>query len=144
MTHVARSAIVECACARATVRAKRSQWWSMRLPGLRHRTKEEAILETPDQSKNVTSRRSFLLTGAAIGAGTIGAGRFLADASPALAAGGLTKGDAAILRFLAAAELIETNLWQQYNELAGIQDSEGPGEAGARPTPRRLPCWTKT
>src|SRR5580765_4309601 len=131
MTHVARSAIVECACARATVRAKRSQWWSMRLPGLRHRTKEEAILETPDQSKNVTSRRSFLLTGAAIGAGTIGAGRFLADASPALAAGGLTKGDAAILRFLAAAELIETDLWQQYNELAGIQDGEVPGGSGS-------------
>ena len=91
----------------------------------------EATLETPEQSKNVTSRRSFLLTGAAIGAGTIGAGRFLADASPALAAGGLTKGDAAILRFLAAAELIETDLWQQYNELAGIQDSEVPGGSGS-------------
>jgi hypothetical protein len=92
--------------------------------------KEEKILATPEQSKNVTSRRSFLLTGAAIGAGTLGAGRFLADASPAVAAGGLTKGDAAILRFLAAAELIETDLWQQYNELAGIQDSEVPGGSG--------------
>jgi Ferritin-like domain len=30
----------------------------------------------------------------------------------------LTKGDAAILRFLAAAEILETDLWQQYNELA--------------------------
>jgi hypothetical protein len=30
----------------------------------------------------------------------------------------LHRGDAAILRFLAAAELIETDLWQQYNELA--------------------------
>src|SRR6185437_6035502 len=131
MTQVARSAIVEGAFPRAIFRAKRSQWWSTRLPGLRHRTKEEATVETPDQSKNVTSRRSFLLTGAAIGAGTIGAGRFLADASPALAAGGLTKGDAAILRFLAAAELIETDLWQQYNELAGIQDSEVPGGSGS-------------
>src|SRR6478609_2057796 len=130
MTQVARSAIVESAFPRAIFRAKRSQWWSTRLPGLRHRTKEEATLETPDQSKNVTSRRSFLLTGAAIGAGTIGAGRFLAGASPALAAGGLTKGDAAILRFLAAAELIEADLWQQYNELAGIQDSEVPGGTG--------------
>ncbi len=36
----------------------------------------------------------------------------------------LTKGDAAILRFLAAAEILETDLWQQYNELGGIQDSE--------------------
>ncbi len=32
----------------------------------------------------------------------------------------LTKGDAAILRFLAAAELIETDLWQQYAELGGV------------------------
>jgi hypothetical protein len=92
---------------------------------------KEKTLETPEQPKNVTSRRSFLLTGAAIGAGTIGAGRFLADASPAFAAGGLTKGDAAILRFLAAAELIETDLWQQYNELAGIQDNEVPGGSGS-------------
>ena len=41
-----------------------------------------------------------------------------------------TKGDAAILRFLAAAEIIEADLWQQYNELAGIQDSEVPGGSG--------------
>ena len=57
-------------------------------------------------------------------------GRLLGEASPAFAAGGLTKGDAAILRFLAAAEIIETDVWQQYNELAGIQDSEVPGGSG--------------
>jgi hypothetical protein len=51
----------------------------------------------------------------------------LADASPAFASGGLTKGDAAILRLVAAIEIIETDIWQQYNELAGIQDSEVPG-----------------
>src|SRR5947209_3483862 len=91
---------------------------------------KEETLETPEQSKKLASRRSFLLTGAAVGVGAIGAGQFLAEASPALASGGLTKGDAAILRFLAAAELIETDLWQQYNELAGIQDSEVPGGSG--------------
>src|SRR4029077_4400191 len=32
----------------------------------------------------------------------------------------ITDGDIAILRFLAAAELIETDLWQQYNELGGV------------------------
>src|SRR5262249_43517173 len=42
----------------------------------------------------------------------------------------LSRGDAAILRFLAAAEIIESDLWQQYNELAGIQDSEVPGGTG--------------
>jgi len=34
--------------------------------------------------------------------------------------GKLTKGDVAILKLLAAAEIIETDLWQQYNELGGI------------------------
>ena len=68
--------------------------------------------------------------GGARGAGTLGAGRLLTDASPAFASGGLTKGDAAILRFLAAAEILETDMWQQYNELAGIQDGEVPGGSG--------------
>jgi hypothetical protein len=45
--------------------------------------------------------------------------------------GRLTKSDAAILRFLAAAEILETDLWQQYNELGGIQDSEVPGGSGS-------------
>jgi Ferritin-like domain len=31
---------------------------------------------------------------------------------------------------LAAAEILETDLWQQYNELAGIQDGEVPGGKG--------------
>lgn len=31
---------------------------------------------------------------------------------------------------MSAAEIIETDLWQQYNELAGIQDSELPGGSG--------------
>jgi hypothetical protein len=55
----------------------------------------------------------------------------LADASPALARGGLTPGDAALLRFAAAAEILETDFWQQYNELGGIQDSEVPGGTGS-------------
>src|SRR5207248_2080025 len=42
----------------------------------------------------------------------------------------LTVGDADILRFLAAAEIIEADLWQQYNELGGIQDPEVPGGTG--------------
>jgi hypothetical protein len=35
-----------------------------------------------------------------------------------------------MLRFAAAAEIIESDLWLQYNELAGIQDSEVPGGTG--------------
>jgi hypothetical protein len=70
-----------------------------------------------------TTRRSFLMTGAALGAGTVGAG-LLTNGLPAFADeehGGISRGDAAILRFLAAAEIIETDAWQQYNELGGIQ-----------------------
>src|SRR5712691_9705414 len=88
-------------------------------------------METTEQSEHLTSRRSFVLGGLALGAGTIGAGRLLADASPPFASGGLTPGDAAILRFLAAAEILETDAWQQYNELGGIQDSEVPGGSGS-------------
>ena len=80
-----------------------------------------------EHSKDATSRRSFLRKGLAVGgAGAIGAG-LLANGVPAFAeeeSGGLTAGDAAILRFLAAIEIIETDLWQQYNELGGIQDGE--------------------
>jgi hypothetical protein len=99
------------------------------LPLLKAIRKEE-IMETAESYGHLTSRRSFLLKGAAVGAATLGAGRLLTDASPAFASGGLTKGDAAILRFLAAAEILETDMWQQYNELAGIQDGEVPGGSG--------------
>ena len=40
--------------------------------------------------------------------------------------GSLPPGDAAILRFLAAAEIIESDLWQQYAELGGLQTNEPP------------------
>src|SRR5207253_6102251 len=42
----------------------------------------------------------------------------------------ITAGDAAMLRFAAAAEILETDLWVQYNELGGIPDSEVPGGSG--------------
>ena len=45
--------------------------------------------------------------------------------------GSLTEGDASILRFLATLETLETDFWQQYNELGGIQDSEVPGGTGS-------------
>ncbi len=67
---------------------------------------------------NVVKRRSFLqnlgVIGAAIPAGALLAAPGKSDS------GGITKGDADILRFLAAAELIESDLWQQYNELGGV------------------------
>jgi hypothetical protein len=83
------------------------------------------------------NRRSFVKNGlTAAGLATAGAG-FLANSSSALAeegpeehSGRLTKGDAALLRFAAAAEILETDFWVQYNELAGVQDNEFPGGGG--------------
>lgn len=95
------------------------------------------IMEHNDQqSKHATSRRSFLRQGLVVGgAGAIGAGLLANGLSlPAFAeesSSSLNKGDVAILSFLAAAEILETDLWQQYNELGGIQDSEVPGGGGS-------------
>lgn len=86
---------------------------------------------TTEQS---TNRRTFLKKGAfAAGAVTAGAG-LLGSGLPAFSeerGGNLSRGDAAILRFLAAAEIIETDLWVQYSELGGFQGtSEVPGLTG--------------
>jgi ferritin-like protein len=92
-----------------------------------------AIEVPPEVEQRGFSRRAFLASGAAVGVGA-GLGPFgsvvsaLADKPPSTK---LEKGDAAILRFLAAAEILETDLWQQYNELGGIQDSEVPGGSGS-------------
>jgi hypothetical protein len=77
-------------------------------------------------------RRKFIAAGLAAGAGLAPLGRAATAlaAAPVSASGKLGAGDAAILRFLAAAELIETDLWQQYNELGGVQDAEVPGGSG--------------
>ena len=76
------------------------------------------------------SRRAFLRGSLAAGAGTIGLGLLGNMPSSKANRGGLTPGDAALLRFAAAAELLEADFWIQYNELGGIQDPEVPGGTG--------------
>src|SRR5437016_13391184 len=63
--------------------------------------KTEATTKSP---KNRISRRSFLGKSLALGAGTMGAGVL---AQTARASGDITNGDIAILKWLAAAEIIE-------------------------------------
>jgi hypothetical protein len=75
--------------------------------------------------KGPASRRSFLKQGlVAAGTATMGAGLLAKGVSlfgqDQNENGNLNNGDIAILRFLAAAELIESDLWQQYAELGGI------------------------
>src|SRR6478735_10166549 len=76
------------------------------------------------------SRRAFLGRSLAAGAGTIGVGLLGGTGTAKASRGGLTPGDAALLRFAAAAELLEADFWIQYNELGGIQDPEVPGGTG--------------
>jgi hypothetical protein len=87
--------------------------------------------------KTAIDRRSFVKNGltaatiATTGAGLLANGpSLLADDGHEEHSGRLTRGDAAMLRFAAAAEIIETDFWVQYNELGGIQDSEVPGGSG--------------
>jgi hypothetical protein len=54
----------------------------------------------------------------------------LGNVRTAEASGSLSSGDAALLRFVAALEILEADFWIQYNELGGIQDSEVPGGTG--------------
>jgi len=67
-----------------------------------------------------------------MGAAALGPGAALiGSASKAFGdSSAITAGDAALLRFAAAAEILETDFWVQYNELGGIQDSEVRGGSG--------------
>jgi hypothetical protein len=97
--------------------------------GSTNRPLEENVEKRVKTRKDSISRRFFLETSLAVGAGTIGMG-LLPNIRTARASGGLTPGDAALLRFPAALELLEADFWIQYNELGGIQDSEVPGGSG--------------
>jgi hypothetical protein len=84
-----------------------------------------AVPTRPASSRSLRSlrRRSFLKGMGLVGAGVVLPTSGLADMGRS---GGrkLNRGDTAILRFLAAAEILETDLWEQYTELGGIQDAE--------------------
>src|SRR5215467_8750287 len=91
---------------------------------------EETLVTKPKFRKRLISRRAFLGKSLAMGAGTIGVGLMTNPRSAEAINGGLTQGDAALLRFPAALELLEADFWIQYNELAGVQDDEVPGGTG--------------
>ena len=79
----------------------------------------------PDQiSRSVVGRRSFLKGLGATGAMLLPASGLLVNQAKAMSddsGGKLSKGDASILRFLATAEIIESDFWEQYWELGGAQ-----------------------
>jgi hypothetical protein len=89
----------------------------------------EDNLENRKPWKRFISRRSFLGKTIALGAGTVGAG-LLSSIRAAETSSTLSPGDAALLRFPAALELLEADFWVQYNELGGIPNAEIPGGRG--------------
>ena len=97
--------------------------------GDRSRANESERKSKPRQ--RFLSRRAFLGKSLAVGAGTIGAG-LLANVRADDHHHGhhLSRGDAALLRFPAALEILEADFWIQYNELGGIPDPEVPGGTG--------------
>src|SRR5260370_21616748 len=64
--------------------------------------------------RNVIRRRSFL-AGLSVTGTALSAGELIAPDNQKL-----PKGDVAIITFLAAVELVESDMWQQYNELGGV------------------------
>ncbi len=82
---------------------------------------EDRVLVNPatrsgleSQWRKVIQRRAFL-QGVGIAGTVMSGGTALADSGRKL-----PSGDVAILKFLAAAELVESDFWQQYNELGGV------------------------
>jgi hypothetical protein len=113
----------------------------------RRKASSEALMipsadrELDSRGRREFGRRSFLKGLGMAGATLLPASAFLmtkAEAQPGDASGSLTRGDAAILRFLAAAEILESDLWEQYWELGGNQEpdfaSTNPA-TGVAPTP---------
>jgi hypothetical protein len=72
------------------------------------------------ERRRVIGRRSFLKRAGIAGALALPGSALLTNEASARSSSAITKGDVAILRMLAAAELIEADLWQQYDELGGV------------------------
>lgn len=99
-------------------------------------------MENPTNSpQRAFNRRSLLKTGALAGGATLASAGLFANSTRSAAQAlelPITRGDIAILRFLAAAEIIESDLWTQYAELGGI-GSDQPIEVNPNPSPALNP-----
>src|SRR6266403_1993621 len=87
-------------------------------------------------SRSVVGRRSFLKGLGATGAVLVPASALLATKAKATNddfGGKIGKGDASILRFLAAAEILESDLWEQYWELSSATGTINSGFASTNP-----------
>src|ERR1700726_3616663 len=91
---------------------------------------------TDSRAPSVVGRRSFLKGLGVVGATLLPAGALLVAQGKANAQSSrrLSKGDADLLRFAAWAEIVESDLWTQYNELGGAtKPNDGSPNAGNSP-----------
>src|SRR4051812_40620261 len=111
---------------RPRIISKRESSAFEQVPPSKHRMKnistnienqECAVTETPKLVSMGIGRRSFMRSLGVASSVLLPAAALCGTAS-AKHENRLHRGDVAILRFLAVAELIETDLWQQYTELA--------------------------
>jgi hypothetical protein len=81
-------------------------------------------------ARGLNANRRWFMKNALAVAGSASSTLLLADDQRDNHGGRLSKGDAAMLRFAAAAEILESDFWVQYNELGGIQYGEVSGGTG--------------
>lgn len=79
-------------------------------------TKTEGLMNRRVNRRSLLQKGGLAATAVTVGS-ALGVGEKLAFGQ---SSDQLTKGDTAILRFLAAAEILESDLWTQYAELGGI------------------------
>src|SRR5271156_4474179 len=84
--------------------------------------------QAESSSKTGVKRRSFLKGMGMAGAALTGGSLLAAASETGQTKGIITSGDVALLRFVAAAELIEADLWIQYAELGGLTPGQLPVE----------------
>jgi Ferritin-like domain len=91
-------------------------------------------IQNQDSNRLQTVPRRSFLKGLGIVGATLLPGAALLKAQSATLSGKLSQGDADLLRFALWAELVESDLWTQYNELGGATaPNDGPANVGNPP-----------
>ena len=91
-------------------------------------SKSEDVSETIEMNKAAAGKRRSFLKGFGLAGAALSTGALFSAPGRAKAASRASRGDVAILKLLAAAELIEADLWQQYAELGGLTPGQLPVE----------------
>src|SRR4029077_15422637 len=95
-------------------------------------TRPSDVQSKDPNNSSAVARRSFIKGLGIVGATLLPGAELLKAQSNS--SGKLSKGDADLLRFALWAELVESDLWTQYNELGGATaPNDGPANPGNPP-----------